>query len=88
MSDAEIEQDIVRLAGELKLPRERLDAELTGNGSDLAVLREVYRAEHLIARFVAERVLTGQTDEQTDDYDAWFEAARRHAGLRIVLPAD
>jgi len=88
VSDAEIEQDIVRLAGELKLPRERLDAELTGNGSDVAVLREVYRSEHLIARFVAERVLTGQTDERTDDYDAWFDAARRRAGLRIVIPAD
>jgi peroxiredoxin len=88
VSDAEIEQDVVRLAGELKLPRERLDAELSGSGSDVAALREVYRAEHLIARFVAERVLTGQTDERTDEYDAWFDAARRRAGLRIVLPAD
>ena len=88
VAEADVEQEINGLADELKLPRERFDAELAANGSDVAVLRDVYRAKHLIARFVAERVLTGQTEERTNDYDAWFDAARRRAGLRITLPAD
>jgi hypothetical protein len=40
----------------------------------------------VIGRYVAERVLTGQNEEKIDDFEPWLAAARRAAGVRVLLP--
>jgi hypothetical protein len=39
----------------------------------------------MIGQFVAERVLTGQTEEKIDDYEAWLSAATEAATARVLL---
>lgn len=86
VSDADVEADVIRTAEELRLQPDALPQALAANGSDIAVLRESHRAALLLARYVTERVLTGNNEERIDDYDAWLEAARRNAGARVLLP--
>lgn len=88
VTDADIEVDMIQTAEEIRLQPDALPEALARNGSDVAVLRESHRSARLIARYVSERVLTGNTEERTDDYDQWLEAARRNAAARVLLPED
>lgn len=88
VTDADVEPDLIRTAEELRIEPDALPRALAANGSDIAALRESHRAAQLLARYVVEHVLTGNNEEQTDDYDTWFEAARRGAGARVFLSDD
>lgn len=85
VSEAEVDAEVARIAEELELGPARLAEELAARGAEIGELRAAQRAALTIARFVAERVLTGQTRERLDDYDAWLAAAKRDAGLRLLL---
>ncbi|MCC7368745.1 MAG: redoxin domain-containing protein [Chloroflexi bacterium] len=86
VTDAEVDADLARTAGEAGLTPPALVQALSERGSDIAVLRDSHRAASLIGRFVAERVLTGQNAEGLDDYEPWLAAARAADGVRILLP--
>jgi cytochrome c biogenesis protein CcmG/thiol:disulfide interchange protein DsbE len=86
IAEAEVEADLARTAEEVGLPLDRLGPALAANGADIAALRDAQRAMRLIARYTAERILTGRNDEKVDDFEEWFAAARRAAGARVLLP--
>ena len=87
ISEQEIDAEIARVADEVQLDAERLAGELAARGSDISELRAAHHAAMVIGQFVAERVLTGQTPEKLDDYDAWLAAARQNSNVE-VLPFD
>ncbi len=83
--DAEIDADLAQTAQEAGLSVEQLAVQLQAHGSDVAVLGEAHESMRLIGRFVAERVLTGMTEEQISDFDDWLIAARQRAKARVLL---
>ena len=83
----EVDAEIARVADEIQLDPVRLAGELAARGSDIEELRATHRAAMTIGRFVAERVLTGQTPEKLDDYGAWLVEAKRNADTRL-MPAE
>lgn len=87
ISEQEIDSEVARVADEVQLDAERLAGELAARGSDISELRAAHHAAMVIGQFVAERVLTGQTPEKLDDYDAWLAAARQNSNVE-VLPFD
>ena len=84
--EPDVDADVRQTAEELRMEPDALASALAANGSDIAVLREAHRAAQLMGRYVAERVLTGATDERLDDFEQWMDAARRTAGARVLLP--
>jgi len=87
ISEQEIDAEVARVADEVQLDAERLAGELAARGSDISELRAAHHAAMVIGRFVGEAVLTGQTAERLDDYDAWLAAAKQNANVE-VLPFD
>ncbi|MGE3912559.1 MAG: redoxin domain-containing protein [Chloroflexota bacterium] len=84
--EGDIDSEVNRVADEVQLTPERLATELAARGGSIDELRAVHRAAITIGQFVAERVLTGQTEEKIDDYEAWLSAAKQTANARVLLP--
>lgn len=80
--EADVDAEVARVAEEVQLDPDRLAVELATRGARIDELRTVHRAAITIGQFVAERVLTGQTEEGIDDYEAWLAAAKQAAGAR------
>lgn len=84
--ESEVVASLERIAGEVNLDVAGLERELAALGSDLTLLADSQRAARLIGGFTLDYILTGRTPERTRDVQAWMEAARAVAGVRIAMP--